>query len=355
MQDVIDRNGVGAERMELFVNKLEERTGLKVVIRNKVLPAGKGLNEGCGAEHVQKKRLPPAGFTAESDGAFARCAAFDGDADRIVYFFFDDKKQFTLLDGDKIAALAAAFVNKCLDDANMRDDISVGVVQTAYANGAATRYIRETLGMEAPYVKTGVKYLHHKALEYDIGIYFEANGHGTVIFKDAMLDKVRSKMVTGSGKQLEGMKRLLAASQLLNQAVGDAITDMLFVEALLANGPNYDGSGAWDVKRWNGMYEDLPSRQTKVKVADRTKVITVPDETRLVEPMQLQNKIDSLVASREKGRAFVRPSGTEDVVRVYAEAATQKLADALAVEIAQAVYDHAGGRGDRPTTESILG
>lgn len=33
-------------------------------------------------------------------------------------------------------------------------------------------------------VPTGVKHLHHKAVEYDIGIYFEANGHGTVIFSD---------------------------------------------------------------------------------------------------------------------------------------------------------------------------
>lgn len=31
-------------------------------------------------------------------------------------------------------------------------------------------------------VKTGVKHLHHKAAEYDIGVYFEANGHGTVSF-----------------------------------------------------------------------------------------------------------------------------------------------------------------------------
>lgn len=28
--------------------------------------------------------------------------------------------------------------------------------------------------------KTGVKHLHHKAQEFDIGVYFEANGHGTV-------------------------------------------------------------------------------------------------------------------------------------------------------------------------------
>jgi len=30
--------------------------------------------------------------------------------------------------------------------------------------------------------KTGVKHLHHKALGFDVSIYFEANGHGTVLF-----------------------------------------------------------------------------------------------------------------------------------------------------------------------------
>jgi phosphoacetylglucosamine mutase len=33
-------------------------------------------------------------------------------------------------------------------------------------------------------VPTGVKHLHQKAVEYDIGVYFEANGHGTVVFSD---------------------------------------------------------------------------------------------------------------------------------------------------------------------------
>jgi phosphoacetylglucosamine mutase len=30
--------------------------------------------------------------------------------------------------------------------------------------------------------KTGVKFVHHKALDFDVGVYFEANGHGTVLF-----------------------------------------------------------------------------------------------------------------------------------------------------------------------------
>lgn len=50
----------------------------------------------------------------------------------------------------------------------------------------------------------------------------------------------------------------------------------------------------------------------------------------------------------EGGRAFVRPSGTEDVVRVYAEASTQKFADLLAQAVAVEVFQLAGGIGSEP-------
>ena len=44
----------------------------------------------------------------------------------------------------------------------------------------------------------------------------------------------------------------------------------------------------------------------------------------------------------------MRPSGTEDVVRVYAEARTQAAADELAAQVARAVHDCAAGVGARP-------
>ena len=31
----------------------------------------------------------------------------------------------------------------------------------------------------------GVKHLHHRALTFDVGVYFEANGHGTVRLEDS--------------------------------------------------------------------------------------------------------------------------------------------------------------------------
>jgi phosphoacetylglucosamine mutase len=55
-----------------------------------------------------------------------------------------------------------------------------------------------------------------------------------------------------------------------------------------------------------------------------------------------------LTAGYESGRSFVRPSGTEDVVRVYAEAATQEQADELALVVARHVHRVAGGVGPEP-------
>mmetsp|Transcript_28362 Transcript_28362/g.34616 ORF Transcript_28362/g.34616 Transcript_28362/m.34616 type:complete len:102 (-) Transcript_28362:1124-1429(-) len=86
----------------------------------------------------------------------------------------------------------------------------------------------------------------------------------------------------------------------------------------------------------------------QVKVKDRTAIKTIQDESKTTAPADLQPKIDEIVSDYENGRAFVRPSGTEDVVRIYAEATTQELADELALKICQAAYDMAGGVGDRP-------
>ena len=46
--------------------------------------------------------------------------------------------------------------------------------------------------MEPLFAATGVKNLHEKAEHYDIGIYFEGNGHGTVIFNEQYLQKLEA-------------------------------------------------------------------------------------------------------------------------------------------------------------------
>lgn len=75
----------------------------------------------------------------------------------------------------------------------------------------------------------------------------------------------------------------------------------------------------------------------KAVVEDRTAFKTIWDETRLTEPLGLQKAIDRLVGQTEGGRAFVRPSGTEDILRLYVEAKNEadiaKLSDKILSEI----------------------
>jgi phosphomannomutase len=66
----------------------------------------------------------------------------------------------------------------------------------------------------------------------------------------------------------------------------------------------------------------MPIFQMKTQVADRKRFVCNADESRLLEPSSVQDAIDTAVAAIDTKllpRAFVRPSGTEDVVRIYAE------------------------------------
>lgn len=161
-------------------------------------------------------------------------------------------------------------------------------------------------------VPTGVKHLHHAAAErYDIGVYFEANGHGTVLFSSSAQRKVASHQPS-TAAQATALRCLKDVIEVINQTVGDALSDMLLVEVALYH-------MSYSVETWDKLYSDLPNRLVKVKVADRNAFVTEDAERRLVRPVGLQGKIDQLVR-KTGGRSFVRPSGTEDVVRVYAEA-----------------------------------
>ena len=49
-----------------------------------------------------------------------RCCSFDGDADRIVYYYSDSEGKFHLLDGDKVATLISTFLKELLTSVNSK-------------------------------------------------------------------------------------------------------------------------------------------------------------------------------------------------------------------------------------------
>ena len=88
---------------------------------------------------------------------------------------------------------------------------------------------------------TGVKHLHHKALDFDIGVYFEANGHGTVLYS------ARAQSLIKNAENPAG-KKLRLFMDMTNQCVGDALSDMLLVESVLF-------ARRWNAQDWFAAYQ----------------------------------------------------------------------------------------------------
>ncbi|GFW60042.1 phosphoacetylglucosamine mutase [Trichonephila clavipes] len=315
-------NGIGAlklKELQTYIDKLQFKifndgsTGV--------------LNYKCGADFVNISQQPPEGCEVISG---KRYASFDGDADRVVYFYKSGNGNFHLLDGGKIAALVAKFLKDLVQVTGL--NLNMRVIQTAYANGSSTKYTENELNIPVVCVPTGVKYLHHEALKYDVGIYFEANGHGTVVFSEDAKLQIRdiASSPNSSLAQKAAAQKLLSTMDVINEAIGDAISDMLLTEIILHD---FD----WDISDWDSIYTDFPNRQLKMKVPDRNVLQTTDAARKCVKPEGLQEEIDKAVAKYEQARSFVRPSGTEDIVRVYAEAHTQEAADKLAEEVVSLV------------------
>lgn len=58
-------------------------------------------------------------------------------------------------------------------------------------------------------VPTGVKHLHHAALDFDIGVYFEANGHGTVVFSDKAMEAIKNTAAKSNSSEAQKLSALV--------------------------------------------------------------------------------------------------------------------------------------------------
>lgn len=327
-------NGVGARALQGLLDALPPHT-LDITMLRTAMGARGQLNHGCGADFVKSQQRLPEGYADEpAVQPNTLLCSLDGDADRIVFYYLSgppsDPASFHLLDGDKIASLASDYLSDLVKKTGV--SLQLGCVQTAYANGASTAYLQSKVPITC--TKTGVKHLHHAAEQYDVGVYFEANGHGTVLFSPHAGIQMDIAAMHATGEEAAALHELRALSVMINQTVGDALSDMLLVLVILA-------ARQWDARAWDACYTDLPNRLAKVSVRDRTVFQTTDAERRLTAPPGVQAQIDALVRDVPSGRSFVRPSGTEDCVRVYAEAATTEAVERLVREVSDLVSSSA--------------
>lgn len=119
-----------------------------------------------------------------------RCASVDGDVDRAVYFT-KANNSILVFDGDWIAALAAIYVQSLLDmNKEYKETYSMGIVLTPYANSALVEFLKAQ-GVEVMMDRTGVKNLYAAAKNFHVGIFYESNGHGSIIFSSRFASVLR--------------------------------------------------------------------------------------------------------------------------------------------------------------------
>ena len=98
-------NGVGAIAAKDFKEFISSQI-LTINIYSDNIKNEQLLNLNCGADFVKVQQKSPESLPGTK---LRRCVSFDGDADRVVYYYTDNNGIFHLLDGDRIATLSKFF------------------------------------------------------------------------------------------------------------------------------------------------------------------------------------------------------------------------------------------------------
>ncbi|KAI5168132.1 phosphoacetylglucosamine mutase [Nematocida sp. AWRm78] len=334
-------NGVG----KTIYPKLKDTVSL--VCDLSILTNTKDLNEECGSDYIKSTGNVPAGvdisrsqnrIDIQTDGGKVsedlRICSFDGDADRIIYL---KPLNSQLIDGDRLSVLFSSFLNHLISVANLNEKITT--VITEYTNGAAARELKAK--GEVKVAGTGVKNMQ-KETGKGITVWFESNGHGTISFSDDIIGAIKSMLgyesqdiglLDLSGTDLsdtvdellrkpmknlalkemrstspynelfmrlspqEALLLLYAMSALFDPFIGDAVVNMLLSECIF-----YSNFILPSVLL--EVYQNMPNILTCVP-GNRDRLNELVIES-------IKNKYHPI-------RVHLRPSGTEDVIRIYVE------------------------------------
>jgi phosphoglucosamine mutase len=212
------------------------------------------------------------------DGGHDLGFAFDGDGDRVLAA----DRHGTVVDGDELIALAALSLRE-------RGRLTGGVAVTVMTNYGFHQGMREA-GVEVAITSVGDRYVLEELRNRGWSLGGEQSGH--IIDMDFVPS-------------------------------GDGIASALLTLEALAGG---------DLAQRAGM-EKLPQRLVNVPVADRDAAMA---GTELAEAVARESE-----ALEGRGRVLVRPSGTEQLVRVMVEAPSDDEAEAVTARLVASVVDTA--------------
>lgn len=260
----------------------------------------KKINENCGSEYALENYTKYQTFPV---------AAFDGDADRLV-ILTKVGENVVPLDGDDLAVM---MIETVFSDFK-KYDLNLGCVLSYYSNGASAEYVRN-LGYDCELVGAGVKNFIEAAKNYDVCVWFEPNGHGGICFSDKTIETIKSDL-TASQK----VKDII---ELFSCVHGDAIANLHIIRKYCT--------------KLQSKINKKKCKLGKMCIADKN-MIKITSKYVLTSPTVLAGHMEE-INKRGNVRAFVRASGTENIVRIYVESDGMDTVEKVYEEIEQRIAE----------------
>ena len=238
-----------------------------------------GLNINDGVGSTHPEQL--AKFVVEKNADAG--LAFDGDGDRIIAV----DELGNIVDGDKIMYICAKYLS---EKRRLKNDT---VVTTVMSNLGFRKAI-ENIGLKDVITQVGDRYVVEEMRKNGYNFGGEQSGH--MVFLDFN--------TTGDG--------MLSGIQLLNimKETGKKLSELASEVAI------------------------YPQKLVNLRVTDKNKALNDPEVLAVIE--EVENEMG------DSGRVLVRPSGTEPLLRIMAEAPTDELVETYVDKIVQVVKQRIG-------------
>lgn len=269
------------------------------------------LNNGCGADYIITNPVEYYENIKKNNIIFdyylnKLCAAFDGDADRIVFYYYD-KFSIRIMNGDHINCLILNYILDVLSFNEITCSINIGIIHTNYTNRGYIKYLDElkkkihdsnpSINILTDCTSIGVKHLMSKINKYDISIFYESNGHGSVIINKHF-----------------GIDGLINLSRIFNHFTGDAITNFIGIKYIL-------DKMKFTCHDFYNLFTPIPSINSSINIKNIFNYVMCNESLSLIRPKQLVDDVQIIMDNNKKTSCaiYIRPSGTENKLRIYIE------------------------------------
>lgn len=249
------------------------RLGAEVTVFN-AEPDGTNINNACGSTHPENFQK----FMKEHKGEYCLGLTFDGDADRQILVDTEGEQ----VNGDYMLYILGKYYRDC-------GRLSGNTIVTTVMANLGLWKAMEREGINVEKTDVGDKYVYDMMVRKDYVVGGEQSGH--IILK--------YHATTG-----DGLMTALAILKVMKET----------------------GKSIMELKEGLKIY---PQLLVNVHVTDKTKVMDDPEVQSAIADVDTQ--------LHGNGRVLVRPSGTEPLLRVMAEAETDEICDEVCHRIADLI------------------